>query len=287
MGRGFEPHRGHSSKKRLGTFLTALFIINDFAMTTFIHFLLQHIPRKYLQKFSKAGIWIFSILYTGRTVCCPVCGRRFRKFLSYGYVVARKNALCPHCLALERHRLIWIYLRQETTFFSSPLKVLHVAPEYTFLKRFKKLKNLEYITGDLESPWATVKMDIQNIPLKDNTFDVVICNHVLEHVDDDIQAMRELGRVLKPGGWGIVQSPINLSRKVTFEDKTITSPEEREKYFGQKDHVREYGTDYGERLVSAGLQVEAIDYAAKLSPEEISYYALPQEKIYKITKPVQ
>ena len=251
-----------------------------------IRYLLQHIPRRYLQKFSKIGMWTFSVLYWGRTVCCPVCGRHFRKFLSYGYVVPRKNALCPHCLALERHRLIWLYLQNKTTLFTAPIKLLHIAPEYTFSKRFRKLPHLEYITGDIESPWASVKMDVQKIPFDNNSFDVVICNHVLEHVENDLLAVSEIARVLKPGGWAILQSPINTAREITFEDKNIVSPEEREKYFGQKDHVREYGQDYGKRLASTGLKVEAIDYAAQLPTEQIKYYALPHEKIYKVTKPL-
>lgn len=138
------------------------------------------------------------------------------KFMPYGYVNSRENALCPHCLALERHRLMWLYLQNETDFFEAPARVLHIAPEYCFLKRFGRLPQLDYVTADLESPLAKVKMDVQRIPFPDGEFDVIFCNHILEHVDDDRQAMRELFRVMRPGGWGIMLSPVNpTARRLT------------------------------------------------------------------------
>lgn len=243
-------------------------------MKTIISFLTRFIPRRHLQRISHFILRMMSPLYAGNNKECPVCGRTFRKFLPYGRIVRRENALCPACLSLERHRLIWLFLKTRTDFFSAELKVLHVAPEYCFIKRFKALPNLEYITADLESPLADVKLDIRDIPFGEATFDVVICNHTLEHVDDDRKAMKEFHRVLKPGGWAVLNSPINENRTTTYEDFSITDPAEREKHFGQRDHVREYGLDYANRLEEAGLKVKVVDILADLSQQEIDRYGL-------------
>lgn len=189
-------------------------------------------------------------------------------------------------MSLERHRLLWLYLKEKTSFFSENLKLLHVAPEYCFIKRFKSLKNLEYTTADLNSPWADVKMDIQDIPFSDNSFDVIMCNHVLEHVDDDKKAISEFFRVMKPGGWGIFQVPIDSTKEKTFEDKSITDPKQREKLFWQSDHVRLYGRDYGAVLASSGFNVTEEDYVMKLDKTLVTRYALPEnEIIYLCNKP--
>ena len=152
---------------------------------------------------------ISALLYKGNNVECPVCNSRFRKFLPYGHNIIRENILCPRCLSLERHRLMWLFLNNKTDFFTARHKVLHVAPEQCFYSRFKKLKNLNYVTADLESPIADVRLDIQNMPFTDGEFDVVICNHVLEHVEDDNKAMSEILRVLKTGGFAIMHVPMN------------------------------------------------------------------------------
>ena len=163
--------------------------------------------------------------------------------------------------------------------------MLHIAPELCYIDRFEKLTNLEYITADIESPLAKVKMDIQDIPFEENTFDLIFCNHVLEHVDSDIKAMSEIHRVLKPGGWAILQVPFfHPIKDETFEDKTITSPAEREKMFGQDDHVRMYGKDYGKRLSSVGFKVSEETFSNELSREEFERFALPNEIIYRVDK---
>jgi len=172
---------------------------------------------------------------------------------------------------------MWLFLQKETDFFKSSLKVLHVAPELCFLNRFKKLKNLEYITGDLESPLAEVKMDIHQIPFPDNSFDVVFCNHVLEHVADDLKACAEINRVLKPNGWGIIQSPV-YDLEATLEDNSITDPQKREQIFGQSDHVRKYGKDYAARLSQSGLRVVENDFVKNLPKELIKKHALPENE---------
>jgi SAM-dependent methyltransferase len=227
------------------------------------------------------------LLYKGNTVECPVCEKQFRKFLSYGSNVAhRENVLCPYDLTLERHRLMWLYLKQESTFFTAPnLNVLHIAPEQCFHKRFQQQKNLNYLTGDLVSPIADLHFDLHDIPLEDNRFDVIFCNHVMEHVDDAHRCMEELYRVMKPGGWGILQVPQDMTRETTYEDPTITSPEEREKHFWQKDHVRLFGRDYPNWLEQAGFRVETA-FAQHPIPEAlVERYRLPKgEMLYIVHK---
>lgn len=224
----------------------------------------------------------FAQLNKGTDVNCPVCDHSYKKFLPYGRV-ARENALCPNCLALERHRLMWLFLQNQTNFFSAPLKVLHIAPEHCFIDRFEALPNLEYITGDIESPLAKVKMDVHQIPFEDNSIDVVFCNHVMEHVEDDIKACSEINRVLKKDGWGIIQSPV-YDLPETLEDASITDPAERERIFGQRDHVRKYGNDYAARLRKSGIEIEENNYVKELSEEVIKKYALPEKEIIFVCK---
>jgi SAM-dependent methyltransferase len=233
-----------------------------------------------------AVLIMISPFYKGDKFEDPIDGNRYRKLLPYGQLNVRENALAPLSMSLERHRLIWLYLKEKTDFFTKNIKLLHVAPEYCFLRKFKKLKNIDYVTGDLISPWADIKMDVTKNPFGDNEFDVAMCNHVFEHVEDDGKAMSEFFRVLKPGGWGIFQVPIDINRDKTFEDASITSPEDREKYFWQHDHVRLYGNDYGERLKSVGFDVEENDYIEEIGEELAKRYALPiGEKLYICRKP--
>lgn len=181
---------------------------------------------------------------------------------------------------------MYLYLQERTNFFTDKLKVLHVAPEACFIDRFEQLTTIDYITGDIESPLAKVKMDIHNIPFEDNTFDVVFCNHVMEHVQDDIKAMAELHRVLKPGGWGILQIPLfHPLPEVTDEDTSISDPKERERRFGQSDHLRLYGKDYPERLKRGGFVVLADDFVGSIDQKLAEKYALPaDEPIFLVRK---
>lgn len=241
--------------------------------------MLRRIPRRYIQYISHHILKIIAIFYYGNVVECPIDGRRYRKFLPYGRLESRSNALCPSSLSLERHRLMWLYLKEKTNFFTDQLKLLHIAPELCFMKVFEKMHNLEYTSADLESPLAKVKMDVLDIPFDRNTFDVVFCNHVMEHVEDDIKAMKEIYRVLKPGGWAIMQSPVYAYLDKTLEDPSITDPSDRERIYGQNDHLRKYGTDYGRRLRKAGFTVREDDFLHELDPEARRRYALPQEEI--------
>lgn len=244
------------------------------------------IPRKYLHHVSHFCLRIVGLFYRGNRYEDPITGITYRKLLPYGRVQSRANALAPDSMALERHRLMWLYLKTKTNFFSANLKLLHIAPEYCFIKRFKNMKNLDYTTGDLESPWADVKMDINAMPFEDNCFDVVFCNHVLEHIPDDVHAMREILRVMKPGGWSILQVPQNYDMAKTDEDLTITDPKERERRFLQNDHFRLYGRDYADRLIKAGFEVEENHLVKELAPELRERYALPiSEVLYIARKP--
>jgi SAM-dependent methyltransferase len=260
-------------------------------MKHLISLFLRFVPRKYLHRFSHFAARSLSVFYLGNVVECPVCEKHYRKFLPYGRIHTRKNSLCPNCLSLERHRLMWLYLKDKTDFFSKENRLLHIAPELCFLKPFGKLKNIDYFTADLESPWAKVKMDVHHIPFPDNSFDVVFANHLMEHVDNDILAMQEIRRVLKPDGWGIIQSPININREITYENPEINSPKEREEHYGQSDHVREFGLDYPERLRKGGFKVVVEDFIKNIEPEKRKRYALmahqeitAEEMIYRVEK---
>ncbi len=255
-------------------------------MQAIIRFLLKYIPRPILIRISLIANKVIAVFLRGSKVECPVCKGHFSKFLPYGYtkLSSRENALCPSCFSLERHRLLWLYLKEKTNFFTDKLKVLHIAPEQCYYKRFKALPNLDYTTGDLVSPIADVHFDIQEIPFEDNTFDVVICNHVLEHVDDDMKAMKEFYRILKSKGFAILQVPQDYSLQKTYEDPSITDPDEREKHFLQKDHVRLYGLDYADRLTTAGFQVKKDLFVKELPVDVINKYKLPKEEIIYFNK---
>ena len=254
-------------------------------MKQIISLLIRFVPRKYLQLFSHIPLKVYAAFMRGNDVECTVCENKFTKFLPYGRLSPRENALCPSCLALERHRLMQLYLKEKTNFYTQNHRVLHVAPEYCFLHRFDKLANLDYITADIESPLAKVKMNIEAIPFPDNSFDVIFCNHVLEHVEDFDQATRELYRVLRPGGWAIMQSPQNMAMAETLEDPSITDPRERERIFLQSDHLRLFGRNYGQELARAGFTVNEDHFVQEMPKELAKRYALPMEEIvYYCTK---
>lgn len=244
--------------------------------------ILNTIPRPILIRLSYVIRPVLAFALKGKTYTDPIDGNSFKNFLPYGYGHQRNNVLAPGTLSLERHRLLWLYLKNETDFFTAPRKVLHFAPEQAFYKRFRNLKNLEYTTTDLNSPLADVKADICNLPFEDNSYDLILCNHVLEHIPDDTKAMQELYRIMKTGGMGIFQIPQDLSRETTFEDNSITDPKERARIFGQYDHVRVYGRDYFDKLRSIGFRVIEEDYTKKLTPEEVTRYCLANGEIIPI-----
>ena len=253
-------------------------------MKKIFKFFLNLIPRPLLIKVSYLVRPMLSIYYSGKRYEDPIDGKTFRSFLPYGYENPRENVLSPSTLSLERHRLLWLYLKNKSNFFKESLKVLHFAPEQAFYKRFKNLKNLDYTTTDLNSPLADIRADICNLPFENDSFDVILCNHVLEHIPDDTKAMQELYRILKPGGWGVFQIPQDLSRPETFEDHSITDKKERARIFGQYDHVRIYGRDYFNKLRSIGFKVDEIDLTAKMSKEDIEKFRLAQGEIIPLVK---
>ena len=245
-------------------------------------FILNTIPRPLLIRLSYVARPILALALKGNTYTDPIDGKSFKNFLPYGYGHQRNNVLSPSTLSLERHRLLWLYLKNETDFFTASKKVLHFAPEQAFYKRFRNQKNLDYTTTDLNSPLADVKADICNLPFEDNSYDMILCNHVLEHIPDDTKAMQELYRVLRPGGMGIFQIPQDLSRDITFEDDSITDPKERARIFGQYDHVRVYGRDYFDKLRSAGFSVVEEDYTKKIAPADVERFCLAQGEIIPV-----
>ncbi len=274
-------------------------------MKKIFKFILNTIPRPILIRLSIVVRPVLAFLLKGKKFTDPIDGKSFRMFLPYGYGNQRNNVLSPSTLSLERHRLLWLYLQNETDFFNSEnvsestqkhtksiklrdtdknsvLKVLHFAPEQEFYKRFKRQKNIDYLTTDLLSPLADVKADICNLPFQDNEFDVIFCNHVLEHIPNDTKAMQELYRVLKVGGMGIFQIPQDLNRATTFTDDSITDPKERAKIFGQYDHVRVYGRDYFDKLRSIGFTVVEEDYTTKITPQEVEKYCLAKGEIIPV-----
>tara|TARA_Y100000739_G_scaffold99630_1_gene85462 strand:- start:583 stop:1347 length:765 start_codon:yes stop_codon:yes gene_type:complete len=253
-------------------------------MKLIIRLVLNNIPRTLLTRISILVKPLIRLYLKGNQYTDPIDGKSFRKFIPYGYNRVRKNALSPSTYSLERHRMLWLYLKNETNVFSKKIKLLHFAPEAAFHEIFKKSNNISYDTIDLNSPLAKIKADICNLPLEDNTYDFILCNHVLEHINDDIKAMSELYRVLKKGGIGIFQIPIDINRDKTFEDSSIKDPKERNKVFGQYDHVRIYGMDYYDRLRSVGFSVEQIKYADNLTKDEIKKYCLNSNEIIPVCK---
>ncbi len=237
------------------------------------------IPRHYLQHVSHFFLKIISIFMRGNKFEDPINGIKYRKLLPYGRLKPRENALAPDSMSLERHRLMWLFMREKTNFFTDKIKFLHIAPEYCFIKIFKGMNNLDYTTGDLISPWADVKFDVHDIPFEENSFDVVICNHVLEHVENDKKVMQEFYRVMKPNGWGIFQVPIDRKNPKTQEDKSITDPRERERLYWQDDHLRLYGLDFGKKLSNIGFKVTESNFINEIDRELIKRYALPKDEI--------
>ena len=235
-------------------------------------------PTLHRQSALRRMAWsVIAFAMRGGRVECPCCGGRFRRFLRGG-PERRPDARCPRCGSLERHRLVWLWLRRATDLLSAPRRVLVVAPEPFLQDALRARPHLDYLSIDLESPLAMRRMDLTRLDLPDGSFDAVFCNHVLEHVPDDRAAMRELRRVLRPGGWAVLQTPIDLGRESTDEDPTVTRPEERLRRFGQADHVRIYGRDFFDRLRAAGWDVERVPFARTLADGEARRFGLDMEE---------
>jgi SAM-dependent methyltransferase len=210
--------------------------------------------------------------YFGLARYCSVCNSWVRNFITFG-LKQRTDAKCPICKALERHRFVWLFFKKETNLFDGKTKkMLHFAPERELERNFKKVPGLNYLSADLNDPNAMVKMDITNIEYSDESFDLIYCGHVLEHVEDDRKAISELYRVLKKNGQAVILVPIMVEK--TFEDPTITDPAERERAFGQSDHVRKYGPDFKNRLTENKFETTIIYISEYFNEKDIERLGL-------------
>jgi SAM-dependent methyltransferase len=221
-----------------------------------------------------AGV-VRSLGYRGTDVHCPCCGGDFSRFRPHR---GRPDAKCPRCGALERHRLLQLFLGERTDILSRELTMLHVAPEHALQERLRRQPGLSYLSVDLDSPLAMEHADLLQLPYEDGRFDVVMCNHVLEHVSDDGRALAEIWRVLRSeGGRAIIMSPIDENRSDTLEDPSVTSPAERDRVFGQSDHLRRYGRDFAGRVAAAGFVVGTARYIDEIDPAEVARLGLRRE----------
>ena len=242
-------------------------------MKLIVRLLLNLFTRTFLIRTSLLFKPFFDIFFKGTKFTDPINNKSYSYFFPYGYNKQRKNALCPGTFSLERHRLLWLYLKKETDFFNSNNKILHFAPEQCFHKFFKSFfKN--YTTTDLNSPIVDIKADICNLPFNDNIYDYILCNHVLEHIYDDEKAMKEIFRVLNKNGIAILQVPIDIKSNLTQDGRDIDDKEVRSKLFGQYDHLRMYGLDYFKKLKKVGFNVKNIEYLSKLSKDEVEKFSL-------------
>jgi SAM-dependent methyltransferase len=216
---------------------------------------------------------------------CPICETYHEKFNVFGYNL-REDALCPNCRSLERHRLSWLVIKDKLNNVDfSNKNMLHIAPEKVFVSKFSNLFNEKYLTADLNDKSTKIKMDITSIDYSDDSFDFIYCSHVLEHIEDDRKAMRELSRVVKKDGWAILLVPI-MTKGPTEEDFSIIASEERMQHYGHPDHVRNYGNDYKDRLEESGWKVTIIHAKDFLTPQEIEIMGITKAagEIYFCTK---
>jgi SAM-dependent methyltransferase len=222
-------------------------------------------------------------IYRGNRVECPCCGGGFSRFMPG--LSHRDTRVCPRCGAQERHRALWLYMRERTDLFARPqLSILHWAPEYALQRSLAALPNAAYVSADLGGDEALQHMDITDVPFKDGAFDLIVCVHVLEHVEDDRRAMREMARVLKPGGVALLLVPIVLEQP-TNEDPSVVTPAQRREAYWQEDHVRLYGHDFPERLEEEGFSVTVDGWVRSLDQPVLDRYGLfPLEDVYVATK---
>jgi len=240
-----------------------------------------------------------SLKYKGADYYCPYCKNSFAKFLPGGTDLPvlieqdvigggyRENMLCPRCFSVDRDRLIYLFLEEKTDLFSAPMRILHIAPEGCIRAMLMSLPNIDYHSGVkyYEGYYYDRHinlMDITSLPFESETFDAILCNHVLEHIDDDRKAMKEIYRIMKPRAWAMLQVPISLKLDQTFYDPSIDTPEEREQVYGQFDHVRLYGKDYPDILKKEGFSVNTYSPFETHPPEELEKYALNAREILYI-----
>jgi len=259
------------------------------------NFIKKIIPRVYYTKISSVYHYLRLLSCYGFKYQCIFCNGHFRRLLPTGLenetalsIIGGgyRYALCPKCHSTDRERLIYWYIANKTNILNSQnsIKLLHIAPEKNLKKVFRNSNKIQYIDGDLNLLAADKKIDITDINFEDIFFDVIICSHVLEHIVDNRKVTYELFRVLRPEGFAILQVPISKKAKETFEDFTITTPEGREKYFGQKDHIRIYSKDYKNRFESVDFKLDLYGIKNDLTIKEIKILGLNQEEILYICK---
>ena len=243
-----------------------------------MHGLLPHDRKADLRRlYNLATCWI----YAGRGVSCNCCGGQFRRFRTWTGPDGNRALMCPRCGSFGRLRVDWLFLTEHTDLLRRPQRLLHIAPEVALQIPLRRVPELQYLSADYDSRLAMEQMDVTNISYPDGSFDSIICNHVLQHVDDDEKALQELFRVLAPSGWALMQSPVNLSLARTVETA-------RDPMFTKSDdhHLRVYGRDYVARLERAGFQVTVSEFARTRPPEEQHRLGLdPGETIYFCRKP--
>jgi SAM-dependent methyltransferase len=226
-----------------------------------------------------------AVLFAGKKHICPCCGWKLRAFTQGNTSLkVRNNGYCPRCNSKARHRRDWLFLQSQTNLFEEPIRLLHVSPKYALARRLTKEPQIDFVGIDLEGrPYAPHRVDIAEIPFDSESFDAIICIHVLEHVEEDRKAIAELHRVLKPGGWALISVPIDFDN-ITYEDASIVSPEERKKHFGEEQHFRIYGCDFVNRLEAAGFKVR-LDRGVDVPVEARDTYGLlDDENVFYCTK---
>jgi predicted SAM-dependent methyltransferase len=228
------------------------------------------------------------LLNFGFSKYCPVCNSHLRCFKPFGVLNVRDNAQCPVCGSFERHRFFWLLLERKTNLFDAkPKRMLHIAPEKKMSEKFQNIQSLDYLSADLNSPAAMVKMDITDIGYDTDSFDAIYCSHVLEHVIDDKKALSELRRVLKPQGWMLLSVPIKKNLEVTEEDLELKDPQQRLQKFGNVGHMRNYGIDFEDKLKKACLEYDKYLPSEVVSSEEFKRYGLKDDWVFICRKACQ
>jgi SAM-dependent methyltransferase len=238
-------------------------------------------------------------LHAGNRFVCPFCGYHARdlKPCGLGVPVLKEKAVvggglrragCYKCGSTDRERLVYVFLRDRMGAIrdAGRLRVLHIAPEPNLSRVLRETGCAEYLCVDIDAAGyaadaQVLAMSVLELPFENDHFDLLICNHVLEHIIDDAAAIRSLYRVLKPGGHAILQVPISANSDETYEDPSITDPRQRELHFGDWEHVRIYGGDYGRRLEAAGFSVQRVNVSDAYPLMGLN----PAEDIFAVEKP--
>jgi len=243
---------------------------------TFKNIITTIVPRKLLFEQEENLRSLYSVFHSGNEYQCLICNKNLKHFIP----TKHNDFLCPNCGSLERNRRLWQLL--DTEFITPNSVVLDFSPSRCLYRKLKQIKTIKYQSTDLSGDFiADYKFDITNLKIEDNSLDLVICYHILEHIIDDTTAMKELYRVMKPSAKALVQTP--FKEGTTYEDFSIQSEKERLKHFGQEDHVRIYSVSgLKERLENCGFLVEIRENFI----DEKRYGLNQNEKIIVLTKPL-